>query len=454
MNKISFPKNSLKFKKLTSKVAVDIEKSTAWKRKLSEYVTRKKYVDMIEREYPVIDEDGLRKIMPKEVFENLPYTKELLQESRKMFKNINSFPAKHNYEIKFKHPKWAPIIGEIVMSSEGKTIKNALSNILKEFKLRKDKYREFRVRTKTHKVESLKTNISYNVSGGVIYMPKIKEGVYVQFLKEQEKRIVFSNKTPKELLKNYIGVELEFICNTKQDELGNKLYDAGLGRFVTLKEDHSIKCNHGRYPVECPDHDVREYGHELCVIAKENEYLDILKKVCVVLAEVKAVVNKTCGMHVHIDMRNRDVEKAYQNFLSSQGILLKMNPKSRTEMYAKKNNQRDFEEARTRGGNRDGRVDQERYYGINAKSFTTHKTIEIRFHAGTVDFTKITNWIAILLNIANHNERIVKDFISVNSFCKEYDISEELKVYIEERAKKFAAQKGGVVIPEAETGAA
>lgn len=454
MNKFSFPKGSLKFKKLSENKVNEIEKTEKWKMNLKDYILRKKYVDLIEKTYPMINDGEMRIDMPEEVCSGFKTSQSKLNKMREAMKNTKSFPSKVGYEVKFVHPKWSKVIGEIIMKSEGSSIKETLNKILVEFQKKKKAHRQFRFKAKKVKIESLKTDITYNVSGGVIYMPEVREGVYVKFLKEQEKRIVFSNKTPKELSQNYVGVEIEFLSNISPDELGLKLYQAGLGRFVTLKEDGSIKCSHGNYPSNCNEHKVKEYAHELCVIAKEGEYVDILKKACKVLEEVKATVNKSCGMHTHIDMRNRNPDMAYQNLISSQHILLKMNPASRTEKFAKKNNQRNFQEATVRGGNTGGNYDEERYYGINAKSFPKHQTIEIRFHAGTIDFTKITNWVAILLKIVNHSEAIVKSFISINTFCKQYDIEDSLKAYIDERIKKFAVKGETEMIPEAETGAA
>lgn len=51
MDKLSFPKGSLKFKKLT-KTTPEIEKSQDWKNFLRNIVARKKFVDSIEESYP------------------------------------------------------------------------------------------------------------------------------------------------------------------------------------------------------------------------------------------------------------------------------------------------------------------------------------------------------------------------------------------------------------------
>lgn len=292
-------------------------------------------------------------------------------------------------------------------------------------------------------------------------MPNLTQGVFIKFLKDQERKIVFAPKYPKEANDKYVGVELEFLSPVDKEVLGGKLYDLGMGKFVTLKEDHSIKCSHGSYPTDCAEHRGNEWAHELCVIAKEGEFKEVITTICKLLNELKCTVNKTCGMHVHLDCRNRDAEKVYQNLISAQGILLRMNPKSRVEKYAKQNKERDFKIAMTQGGAGNGgmRIDEGRYYAINAKSFNTHKTIEVRVHAGTVDVVKITNWITMLVRIGSTVERYVRSFNTIPTFCKRFGINDvDLQKYIQERIDKFKIKLDEAadreIVPEAEQGVA
>lgn len=438
MDKLSFPKGSLKFNKLSNSNP-NLEKTPDWKNYLTAYVLRKKYVDVMQKTYPGKKEDC--KDIPKEVQQSFNVAIERLKDARKDFKNIPSFSTISNYEITFKHPKWYPIIGEIKVQSERMHVKDSLKRIAKEFKILKNKHRKLRTKSKTHKIASLRATINYDVSGGVIHMPTIKEGVYIKFLKEQEKQIVFSHKSPKDN-SNYIGVELEFMCDAKQDKLGLMLFEAGVGKQVTLTEDGSLRCCDGREPGNCETHKDKHL-HELNILVKEDNYKDILKKVCDVLHKVNAVVNKSCGMHVHLDMRTRDAEKAYQNLVSAQNILFAMNPKSRTEKYAKKISERNLDIAKNSG---------ERYYGINSLALSKHKTIEIRIHSGTIDYTKITNWISILVKVANHSERVVKNYVSLTSFASQFEIDESLIGYMKERITKFKSKDDTTI--EAERGVA
>lgn len=217
----------------------------------------------------------------------------------------------------------------------------------------------------------------------------------------------------------HVGVELEFICTEDRDSLGLRLYQAGLHKHVQLKDDGSIRTEDGL-----------PYSHEICILAKETEYEEVIKKTCIVLAAVKARVNKTCGMHVHIDVRARDKQVVFANLVSSQNILYPMNPPSRLEEV---NGQRFC--AFTRGRKFDETMN--RYHGINASAYTRHKTIEVRIHSGTVTERKINNWIKLLLHIADRPEASAGSPRTIRGFIKQFDVPLDLADYIVERLKKF-----------------
>lgn len=452
VNKVSFPKGSLKFKKMPVKAQPKIN--------YKELSRREEVNRILEKNFP--HEQKLK--LPGDLVESMANNANHIRYWRKEMAKLTSPGSTSSYEITFTHPKWSKFLdhnkkpfGSITIKSDKNNLNETLKLIASKFKEKKNEYRKLRFKTKTSKIKSYdNTAINYNISGGCIYMPEVTEGVFLKFMKDEDRKIVYGDKIPKDTEHKYVGIEIEFLCPANRDVLGSKLYDLGLGRHVTLKADHSIKCSHGNYPSDCQEHRMKEWAHELCIIAKESEYSAIVGKVCKLLEELKATVNKSCGMHVHLDCRTRDPEKVYQNLVSSQNILLRMNPKSRIETFARVTKERDFEMAKTRGGDREGRVDHDRYYAINAKAYNRHKTIEIRAHAGTVDFIKITNWINILTNIANCAEKYTRSFATINTFCKRFGISNEVQTYIEERINKFKikVEGGNEVAPEAERGVA
>lgn len=254
-------------------------------------------------------------------------------------------------------------------------------------------------------------------------------GKFLEIKRFTSVKKVFTAKKPKTNLP-HVGIELEFFCRLDRNSLAQKLFDAELTPYVELKSDGSIK-----------EFDTSKYfAHELCVLATEAEYKDVIKRVTEVLASTEAKINKSCGMHVHLDMRHRNKDVVFANLVSAQPQLYAMNPVSReTGTFSRKTESRQFEIANQASG---------RYFGINPASFSRHKTIEVRIHSGTVDFRKITAWVDILIAIVNKSEDVGVAARSVDGFINKFGIPSELKGYIEERITKFKKQRSGEVIEE------
>lgn len=302
--------------------------------------------------------------------------------------------------------------------------------IKQQIQEQKHKLRTLRLKSRRHAIKAIGDTINYNLCGGVIHdtikstskVSKNKSmGVFMRFLKSKEKRIVFDQKNP-DTTDNYIGIEIEFSCDLDQQDLAFVLYEAGLHKNACLKTDGSVKAE-GR----------DQHPHELCLLGKEKEIFDLIQRTTKVLADCNAKVNKSCGMHVHLDMRNRNVETVFNNLVCSQNILFAMNPYSRqTGTFCRRIDTKDFDLAKKSGS---------RYYGINAASHAKHKTIEIRIHSGTIMERKISNWVKLLLTITNKKEVIKKASASLKQFISSYDIDSELASYIAERMNKFVGEE-------------
>lgn len=230
----------------------------------------------------------------------------------------------------------------------------------------------------------------------------------------------------------YVGIEIEFICQCSQDYLADLLIDAKLQSYVQIKSDSSIQAD-----------ETHKQRFEVVMMATENEIADIVTRTCNVLhsKRVNAKANDSCGLHVHLDMRFRDVHSSYEKLYKSQNILMNMLPHmrregDRAERYCKRNVETSYEKQRALP-TKDGGHDR-RYYVINAEAYNKYKTLEVRCHSGTTNATKIINWVAILTGIVNHNTVPEASFkSSVDNFCSFFGINDSLKTYIEARTKKF-----------------
>ncbi len=130
-------------------------------------------------------------------------------------------------------------------------------------------------------------------------------------------------------------------------------------------------------------------GHELSVLFKEKDLTSTLKYLKKDLLAIQASVNKTCGLHVHLDMRERGIIGSYSRLVKAQSLLFKLVDKSRHRNSFCEKSPNDWK-------------DSAHYSAINANdAFEDHNTIEVRLHHGSVNITEISGWIKLLLSIVD-----------------------------------------------------
>jgi hypothetical protein len=261
-------------------------------------------------------------------------------------------------------------------------------------------------------------NDAIEMVGGV----HLEKNTFVNLIKKRLAKLVYKDKTPKNKELNYVGLELEFCSPMGRDKLASMLLDANLTDDVTLKSDGSVR----------PHTD--DHAYEICIIAEQSNVKNIVDKVVDVLGKAESYVNKTCGFHVHLDMRNRDKYKAFNNLMSVQGLLYRMNPKSRKDNRFCKP---------TRGKDFDKNSSGSRYKGVNVASIHKHGTIEVRIHSGTINSIKIINWVNLLLSVidAPKIDSIVR---SVRRLNKVTNLQNELSNYVSARIELFKNQHTGL----------
>jgi hypothetical protein len=222
----------------------------------------------------------------------------------------------------------------------------------------------------------------------------------------------FEDKTPKEN-KNYIGVELEFCAEYDNITLGKLLKEKGLDKYCKWSDDRSLR------PKE------KEQRHELAILIKESQINTILKQICNVVSKSGAQVeDRRCGLHVHLDARNRDREIVYNNLVACQDLFMEMSPPSRRDSeFCRRVDSKRFPKEFT--GDR-----IERYKTINAAAFYRHKTIEVRTHEGTVNPQDVVNWVKLLVKIANYNKKIVKSVQTVKKLVDTFKIHANIERYV------------------------
>lgn len=191
-------------------------------------------------------------------------------------------------------------------------------------------------------------------------------------------------------LGTWLGIEIEcFLPSGISKNDIQKQIKARKIKLVTLKTDGSLKWADEDDGDEGEmDHNMRAW--EFNVISNVNDMAN-LEKLCALLDDLGAAVNKTCGLHVHLDFR--DVKgvssraKRVKRLVNMLPLLAAMLPKSR-----RANSFCQYGASEGRSG---------RYFMVNDRdAYRRHKTVEIRMHSGTIDYTKISNWCRLLYSIS------------------------------------------------------
>lgn len=234
----------------------------------------------------------------------------------------------------------------------------------------------------------------------------------------------------------HISVEIECILPGTKAIFIKNIASLGLRKNVCYKDDGSIK-------MDCPDcagdldmnkdeeascsecNSQYDYQSvEVVLTAPRSQIFGVLMAVCGVLKQSRAVINKTCGLHVHFDMRNQDevsVNKLSKKLARYVTNLKKVLPSSR------RNNSFIKTDLATISS-------QNRYAFINASSYRKHRTIEIRGHSGTIDATKIINWILLLELLINSGRADKNSFFQMLS---DIECPNNLYDYYHARFAKF-----------------
>ena len=251
---------------------------------------------------------------------------------------------------------------------------------------------------------------------------KVKEmqkmtGMSATAARNQIATIVFMNKgnvpttVAEATLRFTIGVEIECFNINKQSIID------------TLKAQRVKAIETGYNHTDYKDtyklgYDSSINGSQSCeVVSPILNNLNSLKKVCKVINEAGAQVNKSCGLHVHFGAESFTIAqwvRIIRNYAALESIIDSFMPMSRrgdNNVYCKSirceadncinaSDMNDIYEA----------FDHDRYHKVNVMAFRGHKTIEFRHHSGTTDFTKIENWINFLrglLEYSINNEAII-----------------------------------------------
>lgn len=227
----------------------------------------------------------------------------------------------------------------------------------------------------------------------------------------------------------YVGIEIECFSKKTRDECRAIVNQIKMKGVIECGADGSVSCNckskyemylhedyyrglvqdRRRVPCGCNSHEFR-------VLTKEKDLGKNLVKVGNFLKLIEAKVNKTCGLHVHLDMRTRNPIDCAQKLFNIQPIMMKAVAKSRLRnSYCKP--VKDMVKVIMNGFHDDGG----KYSAINIGSYEDLKTIEVRIHEGSVDSDEIYNWCKFLIeSLDKDTDKPTKDIKIFSKPVKEY----------------------------------
>ncbi|MEI8100527.1 MAG: amidoligase family protein, partial [Bacteroidota bacterium] len=165
-----------------------------------------------------------------------------------------------------------------------------------------------------------------------------------------------------------IGIELEGFTTHTFDEI-----ETAIPYFARVVSDGSIRTNN---PNENPA--------EIKAVFPRGTLEPRLYQLTKTLRGLGMKCNKSCGLHVHFDMRNRTAEEVLKLAKRADKwvkALQELVPMSRRDQHYCK-----F--GISASGN-------DRYKAVNFAAYHKYKTLEIRLHSATFDYAKILSWIRL-----------------------------------------------------------
>jgi hypothetical protein len=161
-------------------------------------------------------------------------------------------------------------------------------------------------------------------------------------------------------------------------------------------------------------------------------------------------VNDSCGLHIHLDLRDQktsdDIYKFFNIYLAFEDCLYAMLPPLRIDGgYSRPLRQYKYF---TRQDINYLPISTGRYLMSNFTALNKHNTLEIRGHSGTLSHVKILNWIYINLSMLEYAKTYDEDFIKsvqkmplskekVKLFANTFKLPDNIVKYYYARVKLF-----------------
>lgn len=236
------------------------------------------------------------------------------------------------------------------------------------------------------------------------------------------------------------GVEIE-AYNCTRDRLARELTAADI-RVQVEGYNHTDHADHWKLVTDSSLHGNNTF-ELVSPILHGEQGLEELEKVCWVLDLCNVKVNDSCGLHIHMDAAEFDLQ-TWKNLILTykrlEGVINHFMPRSRRNNYYCKGLSAITEATINRASTiSDLRAafDHNRYHKVNLEAYARHRTVEFRQHGGSTNFTKMSAWIHFLAKMITFAKQ---DKVATGTALQNIPfLTESEKLYFRLRTKKLAA---------------
>lgn len=233
------------------------------------------------------------------------------------------------------------------------------------------------------------------------------------------------------------GIEIE-AYNCTREKLASELRAAGID--VAVEGYNHTTRNHWKLVTDASLTGNNTF--ELVSPVLEGEAgLKELEKVCWVLEFCDVKVNDSCGLHIHMDAADFDLQ-TWKNLALSykhlERVIDSFMPQSRRQNYYCKGlssiSTADIQAAQSIH-DLQAAFGNNRYRKVNLEAYARHRTVEFRQHSGTTNFTKMENWIRFLNGLITFAKAGIAGTTSLDNIPF---LDEKQKLFYKLRTKKLA----------------
>lgn len=262
------------------------------------------------------------------------------------------------------------------------------------------------------------------------------QNVYKKMLERAGQNIPTSTQLDYSFTRKF-GIEIE-AYNCTREKLASELRAAGID--VAVEGYNHTTRNHWKLVTDASLSGNNTF--ELVSPVLEGEAgLKELEKVCWVLEFCDVKVNDSCGLHIHMDAADFDLQ-TWKNLALSykhlERVIDSFMPQSRRQNYYCKGlssiSAVDIQAAQSIN-DLQAAFGNNRYRKVNLEAYARHRTVEFRQHSGTTNFTKMENWIRFLNGLIT----FAKSGIAANTSLENIPfLDEKQKLFYKLRTKKLA----------------